>query len=223
MRKFHIILLILSAAGAPACRHALPEDRLVDLLADMYLYDEELTRGRPAADSVSIYRSVFVAHGCTEADYRAAIARYAEQPNVMKRIYETVKARLERRHATLEHALRLENYRRDCPGAPYDTLRYMTPEADSAAARRVFLVKFRQAALADTAAVPVPVRPAAGTGLERAAEPQPAAPPDAGARPALGKPLHPVHPGRPANAIRDIRRTQFTARPAPVERPEPQP
>jgi hypothetical protein len=109
----------------------------------MYLYDEELAKGIQGADSVSVYRSVFVRHGCSEEEYKKTIACYAKQPKVMKEIYEAVKVRLEGYKAEFEQALQLENYLRDTAVSSYDTLFYMAFEDDSAAQRRVYLPKFR--------------------------------------------------------------------------------
>jgi hypothetical protein len=105
-----------------ACRQVLPKDRLVDLLTDMYLYDEEFAKGIQGADSVSFYRSVFVKHGCREEEYKQAIACYAKKPKVMKEIYEAVKARLESYKAEFEQALQVEDSLRNLWVSPYDTL-----------------------------------------------------------------------------------------------------
>jgi hypothetical protein len=143
MRKPYCLLLLAVVVLAVACRQALPEDRLVDLLTDMYLYDEELARGIPGADSVSVYRSVFIRHGCSEEEYKKTIARYAEKPKAMKEIYEAVKARLEGYKAVFEHEAQLEDYMRDTARSSYDTLLYIALESDSAAQRHVYLPKFR--------------------------------------------------------------------------------
>ena len=95
MRKVYFLLILVSVCLTMACRQVLPEDRMVDLLADMYLYDEEFAKGVQDADSVSVYRSIFLRHGCGEEDYKKAIAYYVKKPKIMKEIYEAVKVRLE--------------------------------------------------------------------------------------------------------------------------------
>jgi hypothetical protein len=122
MRKFSFLFLLLSACLIAACRQVLPKDRMVDLLTDMYLYDEELAKNMQGVDSVSVYRSVFLQHGCAEADYKEAIAYYVKNPKEMKEIYEAVKARLEGYKADYEQALQLEDSLRNLWVAPYDTL-----------------------------------------------------------------------------------------------------
>jgi hypothetical protein len=109
----------------------------------MYLYDEELAKGIQGADSVSVYRSVFVRHGCSEEEYKKTVACYAKKPKVMKEIYGAVKVRLESYKAEFEQALQLEEYLRDTAVSSYDTLFYMALEDDSAAQRHVYLPKFR--------------------------------------------------------------------------------
>jgi hypothetical protein len=156
MKKSHSLLLVASLLFVAGCRHGLPESRLAGLLTDMYLYDEELARDIKGVDSVSLYRSVFARHGCSEEEYRDAIARYAGKPKVMREIYEAVKARLENYRAKLEHESQLEEYMRTAP--PPDTL-YYTPLNDDST-RRVYLPKFRlQPAQADTVLAVIPERP----------------------------------------------------------------
>lgn len=122
MKKSHLLLLLLSACLTAACRQELPKNRMVDLLTEMYLYEDELAKGMKGADSVSIYRSVFLRHGCTEAEYRKAIAHYAQQPKEMKEIYAEVKLRLEKYKTEFEQALQLEDSLRNLWLSPYDTL-----------------------------------------------------------------------------------------------------
>ena len=158
MRRSHFLLLLTVLCLCMGCRRVLPENRLVGLLADMYLYDEELAREMQGADSVSVYRSVFARHGCSEEDYKKAIACYAKKPKVMKGIYEEVKARLEGYKARLEQALQLEEYLLTAP--PHDTLFYMVLDDDSAMRRQVHLPKFRtQPACVDSLLVLIPEAP----------------------------------------------------------------
>jgi hypothetical protein len=160
MRKTRFLLLLAVVVLAVACRHVLPEDRLVDLLTDMYLYDEELARGIQGADSVSVYRSVFIQHGCSEEEYKKTIASYAKKPKVMKEIYEAVKARLEGYKAVFEHAVQLEDYMRDTTVSSYDTLFYIALESDSTVQRQVHLPKFRvQPKPADSLSILLPEQP----------------------------------------------------------------
>jgi hypothetical protein len=154
MRKSHFLLYLLSLLSLAGCRNVLSEDRMADLLTDMYLYDEELAGEMKGTDSVSVYRSVFVKHGCSEEEYREAIARYAEQPKVMKGIYEAVKVRLEGYKAQFDHALQLESYMLTAP--PHDTLLYVTFDDDST--KQVYLPKFRIQP-ADTLLITIPERP----------------------------------------------------------------
>jgi hypothetical protein len=160
MRKSYFLLLLAAVVLVVACRQVLPKDRLIDLLTDMYLYDEELARGIQGADSVSVYRSVFVRHGCSEEEYKKTIACYAKKPKVMKEIYEAVKARLEGYKAVFEHAVQLEDYMRDTTVSSYDTLFYMVLEDDSATQRQVHLPKFRvQPKPADSLSILLPEQP----------------------------------------------------------------
>jgi hypothetical protein len=175
----------------------------------MYLYDEELAKEIRVADSVSIYRSVFVKHGCSEEDYKKAVARYAKKPKAMKGIYEAVKARLEGYKAEFEQALKLENYLQDLAGSPYDTLLYMSLDDDSTAHRRVYLPKFRLVADSlnslDSIPFPLIVVP------ERPDQPVQAAQPPVQlkqfAKPdKLDKPRRTVHPVRPTQPVERLKR-----------------
>jgi hypothetical protein len=182
---------------------------MVDLLTDMYLYEDELVKGIQGADSVSIYRSVFIRHGCTEEEYRKAIACYAKKPKEMKEIYAAVKLRLEGYKAEFERALQLENYLLTAP--PLDTLYYMTFDDDST--RRIYLPKFRTAQeQPDSVIIIIPERP------KRLAQPIQPEPPDKPIQPELLRQLDKF--GRPERVRRPIRSDRSFL---PVERRQPLP
>jgi len=95
MKNFLLLIILILTLSVTACRQALPERRVVEILTDMYLYDGDFTSNVLRTDSVSFYRSVFLHHGCSEDEYNKSIAYYAQKPPVMKRIYESVQARLQ--------------------------------------------------------------------------------------------------------------------------------
>ena len=194
---------------------------MVDLLTDMYLYDEELAKSIQVADSVSFYRSVFIKHGCGEEDYKKAIACYAKKPKVMKEIYEAVKARLEGYKAEFEQALRLENYLLTAP--PHDTLFYMLLDDDSTVCRQVYLPKFRtQPACEDTLLIFIPERPECSSRPEQPEQLEQSDQLKEVKKLELPEQLKPLNkPGRPARAGR---RPDRPVRPMqPVERLQPLP
>ena len=210
MRKSHLLLPLASVVLAVACRQTLPEDRLVDLLTDMYLYDEDLAKGIQGADSVSVYRSVFVQHGCSEDEYKKTIAYYAKKPKVMKEIYEAVKARLEGYKAVFEHAAQLEDYMRDATVSSYDTLFYIALDGDST--RRVYLPKFRtQLEATDSLLIVIPERPDESRQFEPSGQPGQVALPE---QPEQLKPRKlPAQFDKPVRLERDLRRPARSMRP----------
>ncbi|MDR0296001.1 MAG: DUF4296 domain-containing protein [Prevotellaceae bacterium] len=85
----HIIIglfLILLAFG---CTRKLSKSELADVLIDMYIYDQLFTRANlyQKQDSISIYRSVFQKHNCTENQFQASINRYGSDPKHLKEVY----------------------------------------------------------------------------------------------------------------------------------------
>jgi hypothetical protein len=215
MKKKYFLLLFGSLYLAVACRQTLPKDRMVDLLTDMYLYENELAKEIQGADSVSIYRSVFIRHGYTEEEYRNAIACYAKKPKEMKEIYETVKLRLEDYKAQFEQAWQLKNYMQTAP--PHDTLYYVTFDDDST--RRIYLPKFRTAQQQpDSVLIVIPWRPVEPEQSDEPVQPEQPVPPvqpEKSVPPApLKQPEQPVqlkhfkqlersaHPVRPERAAR---------------------
>jgi hypothetical protein len=199
MRKLHFLLLLVSVCLAVACRQVLPKDRMVNLLTDMYLYEDELAKGIQGADSVSIYRSVFIWHGCTEEEYREAIACYAKKPKEMKEIYAAVKLRLEGYKAEFEQALHLENYLLTAPSL--DTLYYIALDDDST--RYVYLPKFRSGQeLPDSVIIVIPERPSQPEQLEPPGQPEQSEQPDKPVRvKQLDKAERPVRPERIRRSI----------------------
>jgi hypothetical protein len=122
MKNFLLPIILALMLSATACRQALPEQRVVEVLTDMYLYDGDFTFNVLRTDSVSFYRSVFLRHGCSEEDYNQSIAYYAQKPKVMKRIYESVQARLQAIKDEYAPLAELEDSLRNLWTSHYDTL-----------------------------------------------------------------------------------------------------
>ena len=207
MRKPHLLLLLGLLLLVVACRQVLPEDRMVDLLTDMYLYDEEFAKGIQGADSVSFYRSVFIKHGCGEEEYKKAVAWYAKKPKVMKEIYTAVKTRLEGYKAEFEQVLQLEEYLLTAP--PHDTLFYMVLDDDYAMRRQVYLPKFRtQPECVDSLLVLLPEAP------NRPEQPEQSEQPKQIEKLELPKQLQQLdksgrHPARPVRPRQPVERLQL--------------
>ncbi len=90
-----LFLFLLLAA---ACTTTLSKDEVAEVLADMYLYEDGFTSKAPVhPDSVSIYRSVFLRHGCTEEQFTATIKKYGQEPKSLREIYKQVEEILQGR------------------------------------------------------------------------------------------------------------------------------
>jgi hypothetical protein len=96
---------------------------MVDLLVDMYLYDDDMARSvYMNIDSVSLYTPVLAKHKCTEEQYKAAILYYANEPKKLKSIYEKVQEKLEKQKIEYEKVQDVEDSLRNIWVASYDTL-----------------------------------------------------------------------------------------------------
>lgn len=96
-----ICLIVSLAVLLMACGKTLSKKELANVLADMYLYESGFGPG-VRLDSVSIYRSVFLKHGITEAKFRRSIEKYAFPPKHLKEVYVMVDTLLKERKVLYE-------------------------------------------------------------------------------------------------------------------------
>jgi len=86
-RRFILgLCLLLPVFG---CTKKLSKNELADVLVDMYIYDQLFTRANlhRQQDSISVYRSVFQKHNCTEKQFQAGIMRYSANPKQIQAVY----------------------------------------------------------------------------------------------------------------------------------------
>jgi hypothetical protein len=85
-RHFFIGLLLLLTAFA--CTKRLSKSELADVLVDMYIYDQlYIHTDLRQQDSISVYRSVFQKHRCTEKQFQAGINYYGADPKYLREVY----------------------------------------------------------------------------------------------------------------------------------------
>ncbi|MCL2133064.1 MAG: DUF4296 domain-containing protein [Bacteroidales bacterium] len=89
MRYRHFFIGLLLLLTAFACTKKLKKSELVEVLVDMYIYDQLFTRANlhRQQDSISVYRSVFQKHKCTEKQFRVSINHYSANPKHLQEVY----------------------------------------------------------------------------------------------------------------------------------------
>jgi len=89
MNYRHIILGLFLLSFAFGCTKKLSKNELADVLVDMYIYDQLFTRANlySRQDSISVYRSVFQKHNCTEKQFQVSIFHYGSNPKHLKEVY----------------------------------------------------------------------------------------------------------------------------------------
>jgi len=92
----HFIIGLLLLLTTFACTKKLTKSELADVLVDMYIYDQLFMRAnlRNQQDSISVYRSVFQKHKCTEKQFKASINYYGDRPKRLKEVYAEADAKI---------------------------------------------------------------------------------------------------------------------------------
>ncbi len=90
------IYLLVTLLFVTACNKTLSQNDLANVLTDMYLYEDGFGAG-VNTDSLSIYRSVFLKHGCSEEEFKRSIYKYGADPKLLKEVYIIVEQQLKER------------------------------------------------------------------------------------------------------------------------------
>ena len=109
--KMLVFFLLLAACGGRQGK-VIPEKKMAELYADMFLADQWLKENKPAkevADTTLFFDPIFEKHGFTFADYERSIEFYSAEPDVLSRIVDSASSALKRqaeRYTRISTAIR---------------------------------------------------------------------------------------------------------------------
>lgn len=145
------VVLLLAAESCGDKGEVIPRSDMVDIYADMFLVDEQISALprdlRNMADTTAVYEAVFRRYGYSRADYLASQEHYLQDPTRYGRILKKSIAKLEEQKRDLQQQFTLvekirkskEEMMRFAP----DTL-YTIPGVDSVCCRTDEFLKLMQ-------------------------------------------------------------------------------